>query len=72
MAKLHFAWNQIESDFARLWNHTYSDEAESEFYDIERRVMEISELATTDAPYDPKRLLTWQNRVFEQYRLETA
>jgi hypothetical protein len=72
MAKLHFAWNQIEIDFARLWNHTYSDAAEFDLYDIQRRVSEVSELATTDAPYDQKRLLRWQDRDLKQYRLEAA
>jgi hypothetical protein len=72
MTKLHFSWAQIQNDFARLWNHTYSDGAEFELYDIQRRVQEFSELATTDAPYDPKRLLRRQEQVFKQYNLEAA
>jgi hypothetical protein len=72
MAKLHYAWNQIGNDYRRLWNHTYSEEAESEFADIQRREMEFSELATTDAPNEPKRLLRWQAQVFKLHRLEIA
>ena len=72
MAKLHFAWNQIGNDYGRLWNHTYSDEAESELADLQRREAELSELATTDAPSDPKRMLRWQYQVFKMHRLETA
>jgi len=72
MAKLHFTWNLIENDFARLWNHTYSEAAEFDLYEIQRRVSEVSEQATTDAPYDLKRLLRWQEQVFKQYRLEAA
>jgi hypothetical protein len=72
MSKLHYAWNQIGNDYRRLWNHTYSEEAESELADIQRREMEFSELATTDAPNDPKRMLRWTNQVFKLYRLETA
>ena len=72
MAKLHYAWNQIGNDYRRLWNHTYSEEAESELADIQRREMEFSELATTDAPNEPKRLLRWQDQVFKLYRLEIA
>jgi hypothetical protein len=72
MAKLHYAWNQISNDYRRLWNHTYSDDAESELADIQRREMEFSELATTDAPNDSKRMLRWTDQVFKLYRLETA
>jgi hypothetical protein len=55
-----------------LWNHTYSEEAESELADIRRREMEFSEMATTDAPNDPKRMLRWTDQVFKLYRLEIA
>jgi hypothetical protein len=72
MAKLHYAWNQIGNDYRRLWNHTFSEEAESELADIQRREMEFSELATTDAPNDPKRMLRWTDQVFKLYRLEIA
>ncbi len=72
MAKLHYAWNQIGNDYRRLWNHTYSEEAESELEDLERRQLELSELATTDAPNDPKRMLRWTDQVFKLRRLENA
>lgn len=72
MAKLHFAWNQIGNDYNRLWNHTYSDDAEAELNDLERRETEFSELATTDAPNDPKRMLRWTDQVFKLHRLENA
>jgi hypothetical protein len=72
MAKLHYAWTQIGNDYKRLWNHHYSEEAESELADLQRREMEFSELATTDAPNDPKRMLRWTDQVFKLYRLEGA
>jgi hypothetical protein len=72
MAKLHYAWSQIGNDYARLWSHTYSDEAESELGDLQRRGLDLSELAATDAPYDPSRMLRWQDQVFKQYRLEVV
>jgi hypothetical protein len=72
MAKLHYAWGQIGNDYRRLWNHTYSDEAESELADIQRREMEFSELATTDAPNDVKRMTHWTEQVFRMHRLGTA
>jgi hypothetical protein len=70
MAKLHYAWNQIGIDYGRLWNHTYTDEAEAELDGLQRRELEFSELATTEAPNEPKRLLHWEDQVFKQYRLE--
>jgi hypothetical protein len=72
MAKLHYAWTLIGNDYRRLWKRAYSDEAESELEDLQRREVEFSELATTDAPNDAKRLLRWQDQVHKMHRLETA
>lgn len=72
MAKLHYAWSQAASDFGRLWNHTYADDAQAELQDLERRTLELSELATIEAPNDPKRMSHWQDRVIQLHRLETA
>jgi len=72
MAKLHYAWNQIGNDYKSLWHHHYRDEAEADLADIQRRETEISELATTDAPNDVKRMEHWQNQVFKLHRLGTA
>jgi hypothetical protein len=72
MAKLHYAWNAMSSDYGRLWNHTYVDDAEIELDDLKRRQLELSELATTDAPNDQVRLLRWQDQVFKMHRLENA
>jgi hypothetical protein len=72
MAKLHYAWQQIGNDYNRLWNHTYDDDAEAQFEDLQRRQLEISELATTDAPNNTKKLSHWQDVVFKLHRLESA
>ena len=72
MAKLHFASGQIGNDYKRLWNHTYSDDAEAELTDLQRRESELSELATTDAPNDPGRMAHWTDQVFKLNRLPTA
>ena len=72
MAKLHYAWTMIGNDYGRLWNHTYKDDAAAELEDLQRRELELSELATTDAPNDPKRLTRWQEQVFKLHRLESA
>ena len=31
MARLHYSWNQIATDYDRLWNHAYDDDAENVF-----------------------------------------
>ncbi len=72
MAKLHYGWTGVGNDYGRLWNHTYSEEAAAEFTDLQRRELELSELATTDAPNDPTRMSRWQDQVFKMHRLESA
>lgn len=70
MAKLHSAWNQIATDYDRLWNHLYDEDAEIQLEEIFGRERESSELAATDAPNKPKLLAQWQQRVFALHRLE--
>jgi len=72
MAKLHYAWTQIGNDYKRLWNDVYREDAGLQLQDLQRRELEFSELATTDAPNDPKRLSRWQDQVFKLHRLEGA
>jgi hypothetical protein len=72
MSKLHFSWSQIGNEYDRLWNHTYMDEAGADLGDLQRRERELSELATTEAPNDPKRMARWQDQVFRMYHLEVA
>ena len=72
MSKLHLAWKQIGNDYTRLWNHTYDEDAEAQLTELLHRELELSELATTEAPNDPKRLSRWQDLVFKLHRLESA
>jgi hypothetical protein len=72
MSKLHYAWNQIGHDYSHLWNHVYDEEAEDELATLRRRELDLSELATTDAPNDRKRLSHWQDQVLKLHRLENA
>lgn len=64
MAKLYSAWDRIGSDYTNLWSHTYEPDAEESLADIVHRAREASELATTEAPNDQKRLGKWQEQVF--------
>jgi hypothetical protein len=72
MAKLHYGWATIGNGYSQLWSHTWSDEAPAELEDLQRRELELSELAATDAPNDPNRLSRWQDQVFKLRRLESA
>ena len=69
MAKLHSSWNQISTDYDRLWNHAYDEDAEDQLNAIIGKERDSSELATTDAPNDQKLLEQWQQRVFVLHRL---
>ena len=72
MSKLHGSWSRISSEYGRLWNHAYDDNAEAtldKLIDMER---EPSELATTNAPNDPDRLGKWEDHVIAMYRGENA
>ena len=69
MAKLHYSWSQLSAEYTRLWNHTYSEDAEAVFDDLVRREQILSELAATDAPNDQTRMARWQDQVFQQYHL---
>lgn len=68
--KLHSSWSQLSADYARLWNHTYSEIAERELDELIRRELDLSELAATEAPNDEASLGRWQERVFELYHLK--
>jgi len=70
MAKLHSSWNQISTDYDRLWNHAFDEDAEDRLDEIIGRERNASELATTDAPNDQKLLGQWQERVFVSHHLK--
>jgi ABC-type transport system involved in Fe-S cluster assembly fused permease/ATPase subunit len=69
MVKLGSTWRQIATEYERLWNHTYEPNAEQEFDKIVEMESAPSDLAATDAPYDPKRIDRWQRHVFQMYHL---
>jgi hypothetical protein len=69
MVSLHASWEQIKADYERLWNHTYANDAEDQLDRIIAHEKSPSELATTDAPDNPKLLNYWQQRVFQLYQL---
>lgn len=72
MAKLHYSWNQISEEYSRLWSDPFSEGSAEAYRDILRRERELSELATTDAPNDQKRLGRWQEQVWKLHRLTSA
>jgi len=72
MARLHHSWSQIAADYNRLWNHTYTDQAESELEELFTREQDLSELACTEAPNNQQLLRKWQDHVFAQHHLPNA
>lgn len=72
MAKLHYSWLQVETDYERLWNHVHSEEAEADFEQLVQRERELSQLATTDAPNNVRLLEKWEDHVFRQRGLSPA
>jgi len=69
MAKLHSTWNRIATEYDRLWNHAYDEDAESQLDSIIQREKEPSELAATEAPNDQRLLGKWQDHVFSMYHV---
>lgn len=64
MAKLSASWREIATAYDRLWSHTHDADAEQQLDQILTLERAPSEVATTDAPYDERRLDFWQQRVF--------
>jgi len=69
MAKLHSLWSQLATDYDRLWNHTYDDDAEDTLDEVIGRERDASELAATDAPNKKELLEKWQQHVFDSHQL---
>ena len=72
MAKLHYSWNQLASEYERLWDHNYEDDAEDQLNILIKREEDLSEVATTDAPNDQKKMGYWQDWVQKRYDLTAA
>ncbi|HZD51079.1 MAG TPA: hypothetical protein VE178_20230 [Silvibacterium sp.] len=69
MADLHWRTNQLASDYERLWNNVYSEDASNILESLIQRDAEISKAAVTEAPNDQKRMGRWQDYVFVQHGL---
>jgi len=69
MAELHSEWQQIATDYKRLWNHAYEDDSESFLEEIIKREREPSKLAATEATNDEKLMGKWESYVLASYRV---
>ncbi len=69
MVKLHSTWNNIRSQYERLWNHAYDEDAEAQLASIIQEEREPSGLAATEAPNDQKLLGKWQDHVLRMYHV---
>ena len=72
MAKLHYSWSQIASEYDTLWNATYADGAEQVYDRLVTRERDLSELASTDAPNNQERLGYWMDQVLKQHHIAPA
>jgi hypothetical protein len=72
LAKLHYSWHRLATDYDRLWNNLYDDEAAIELARLVNSERDLSQLAATEAPYDPPRMEKWEDHVFQQHGLTTA
>jgi hypothetical protein len=69
MAKLHGSWSRIADEYFTLWNNTADEDAPSRLDRIVQMEREPSELATTEAPNDQRRIGKWQDIVFMKHGL---
>ena len=69
MSKLYAQNSQLASDYERLWNNVYAEDAPALLNALVHRDNEISEVATTEAPNDQKRMARWQDYIFQQHGL---
>ena len=72
MAKLHCSWLQLATDYDRLWNHFYDDDAERELARLVNGEKDLSRLPPTEIPNDPPRMAKWEDHVFQQHGLTTV
>ena len=69
MAKLHGNWAALADEYELLRNEPDKDDARALFQGLLHRDQEASNLATTEAPNDPKRMNKWTDQVFNSHRL---
>ena len=72
MAKLHYEWNHLASDYERLWSHWYGQDAEQRLEELLKRAREASEKGTTEAPYKPDLIEKWSQFVNDRYQSAAA
>jgi hypothetical protein len=61
-ADLHLRWTRLASEFQRLWDDMYADDAPARLAVLEEREAELGR-AGTAFPVNEKRLLKWQDHV---------
>jgi len=71
MARFHSSWSELALGYESLWSNIHADDAAITFEVLAKRERDLSELATTDAPNNQKRLSYWQDVVFRQHNLLT-
>ena len=72
MAKFQSGWSELALAYENLWDHVHDDDAELKYESYARRERELGETASTDAPYNQKRLAYWQDHVFKLHNLVSS
>lgn len=71
LSKLHCAWNSLNSDYERLWNHWHEAGAEQTFEQLLRRGRDASENAL-EMPYDEATMQKWENVAYSRLQTTSA
>ena len=65
MAEFNHSWAEVVSGYERIWENPYTAESGTLYSQLEEKVRDLSMLATSEAPNDPKRMAKWKDRVLE-------
>jgi hypothetical protein len=68
LSKLHSEWMQISIGYRNLWHYPEQDGASQELGNLLTRAAQASEIAALEAPYQPKRLDRWADKVYAPYQ----
>ena len=70
-ADLHASWNRLSTEYERVWENVYAEDAMSTLTALTERSIELSKSGTL-FPNLPKKMLKWQKYVEEQRLSHTA
>ena len=70
---LHFRWNRLATDYAKLWDDQYAADAPARLEVLAERAAELSKSATAAGlANQARRMMKWQDLVEQHHRTEHA